>query len=121
MNIEEFITTHPWIKYNALEKYWCIPTGTIKPGKRKIPEKYIKLIEEALKDYGYAPECSQIIDKPIPIPEVKPTTVSIPASVPILSDEVYCVVQSCKLKTGLGKWDIYATLPEGTMVKVIKS
>lgn len=53
MELQEFVRTHSLIKWNAIEKQLGIPRGTIRQGGRRIPEKYVKQVEEILAPYGY--------------------------------------------------------------------
>ena len=54
MTLQNYIATHPLIKWNAIERKLGIPKGSIRrTGKRKVPKKYVAKLEMELIHYGY--------------------------------------------------------------------
>lgn len=57
-----WLNSHKLIKISKLEEKCKIPKDTLrhfKEDRRKLPEKYFKLVEEKLEEYGYLPSNSE--------------------------------------------------------------
>lgn len=67
MELQEFVNSHPLIKWSAIEKQLGITIGTIRVGGKSINEKYVTQVEALLVPYGYNRlfEVSENLEVPI--------------------------------------------------------